>query len=113
MNIILKTINQAVTFLLEIAMLVAYGYYGMSLPWTFFPRLLFAIFLVAVVIVLWGIFAAPKSARRLKMPFLTIFRTSVFLISAFLLFQAGQKNMAILLVGLTIVTQTTGYYMEK
>lgn len=113
MNIILKTINELVTFLLEIAMLVAYGYYGMNGPWNFLPRILFSIFLVAVVIVLWGIFAAPKSARRLKMPYLAIFRTSVFLISAFLLFQSGQKNMAITLAGLTVVTQIIGYYTEK
>jgi len=113
MNIILKTINQAVTFLLEIAMLIAYGYYGMNGPWKFVPRLLFTIFLLAVVIMLWAIFAAPKSARRLKMPYLAIFRTSIFFISAFLLFQSGQKNLAIILAGLTVITQTIGYYTEK
>jgi hypothetical protein len=109
----LKTVNQVVTFLLEIAMLIAYGYYGMSGSQTFLYRLLFTIFLVALVIVLWGTFAAPKSARRLKMPYLAIFRTTVFLISAFLLFQAGQKNMAIILAGLSVVTQAIGYYAEK
>jgi len=108
----LKTINQTVAFLIEIAMLFAFGYYGMNRPWNLLPKLLLTITLLAVVILLWAIFAAPKSERRLQRPYLTIFSLSMFLISAFLLFQSGQSNAGILLATLAIVTQTIGYFTE-
>jgi hypothetical protein len=113
MSTMFKTIYQAIAFLLEIAMLISYGYYGMSRRWNFLPRLLFTITLVAIVITLWAIFAAPKSTRRLDMPYLAIFSVSIFLIAAFLLFQSGQKNYAIILAGLAMAIQTIAYLTEK
>lgn len=109
----LKTINQTVAFLLEIAMLIAFGYYGMHRPWSLLPKLLFTILLIAVAILLWGRFAAPKSQRRLEMPYLAIFSISMFLISAFLLYQTGYKNAGILIAVLAIISQTIAYFTEK
>lgn len=113
MNTAIKITNQTITFLLEIAMLISFGYYGMTRSWHFFPRLLFTIVILAVAIGLWAILAAPKSARRLKMPYQTIFRIAMFLLSASLLFQTGQKGIAIILACLAIITQTISYFTEK
>jgi hypothetical protein len=113
MNTAIKITNQALTFLLEIAMLISFGYYGMTRSWNFFPRLLFTIAILAIAICLWAILAAPKSTRRLKMPYQAIFRIGMFLLSAFLLFQSGQKGIAIMLACFAMVTQAISYFTER
>ncbi|MFN8343695.1 MAG: YrdB family protein [Spirosomataceae bacterium] len=113
MSPIVKTIYLTVSFLLEIAMLISYGYYGMNRPWNFLPRLLVTIAMIAAAIALWGLWAAPKSGHRLAMPYLPIFRASMFFLAAFLLYQSGQKNGAFLFFALTVVTQTMSYFTEK
>jgi hypothetical protein len=109
----IKSINPTVTFLLEIAMLISYGYYGMNKPWNLLSRLLLTIAMITAAIVLWGLWAAPRSGHRLAMPYLPIFRASMFLSAAFLLYQSGQKNWAFLLFALTVVTQSMSYFTEK
>lgn len=108
----MKIINLTITFFIEIAMLVAIGFYGMSRAWGLFPRLLLAISMVGIAIYLWWLFAAPKSEKRLRMPYLVFFRASMFLLGAVLLFLSGQKNYAIILAVLAIVTQTIAYFTE-
>lgn len=113
MNIIIKTISQIVTFALEITMLISYGYYGLTRPWTFIPRLFFTILLIGIAIAFWAIFAAPKSGHRIEMPYLVFFRTFMFFVPAVLLFQMGHKYWAVWLIGLTVITQTISYFTEK
>ena len=64
---LLKRVNLGLAFVLELVMLVAFGYRayfaapGGWLSW------LAALVIVAVAIGLWAIWGAPKSARRLKL----------------------------------------------
>ncbi len=109
----IKVITQIITFLLEITMLITYGHYGLNRPWDFMYRLLFAILIISVAVLLWSVFAAPKSEYRLEMPYLVIFRAGMFFIAAVFLFQSGYRNIAIALSAVTIVTQTTSYFVEK
>ncbi len=113
MGELLKTLNQTITFLLEIAMLFALGYYGMTKSWNLFSKLLLAVLLIGIAVFLWGMYAAPRSSNRLEMPALAFFRASLFLTASFLLYQSGQKNSALIFAGLTIVTQTISCFTEK
>jgi hypothetical protein len=108
----IKAINQIAIFFLEIVMLISYGYFGFTQPLNFITRLLFAIVIVFAAIALWAIFAAPKSRRRLEMPYLIIFRASMFFVAALFVFLTGYKNFAITLAALTIITQTISYFTE-
>lgn len=108
----LKTLNQTTTFLLEIAMLISMGYYAMAKPWSLLPKVALAIGLIAVAILLWAILAAPRSTNRLDMPYLVLFRAGMFLVASFLLYQSGQKNIALVLAALAIVTQTISLFTE-
>lgn len=108
----IKILNLVVMFFVEMAMLFSYGYFGFSQPWNFITKLLFTVGVLAVAITLWAIFAAPKSARRLKMPYLAIFRSGMFLIAAFLIFQTGHTNAAIAFSIVALVTQIVSYFTE-
>lgn len=105
----LKTLNQTITFLLEVAMLISFGYYPMVKSWNLLPKISLAISLIVAAVLLWAIFAAPRSVNRLDMPYLALFRGALFLIASFLLYQSGQKNIALVLAALAIVTQTFSF----
>jgi hypothetical protein len=86
----LKTINLALAFGLELALLGAMWVWAFAvLPggiWQFGV----AIGLSAVVIVLWGIWAAPRSTRRLGMPWLYVFKIAIFAVGVAALIMARQ-----------------------
>jgi uncharacterized protein DUF2568 len=109
----IKSLNQIVVFILEIIMLFSYGYFGMRMQWNSSSRVVFTILFLSGAIILWSIFAAPKSRHRLKMPYLPIFRMLMFSLSAFLFFQSGHKNFAIMIFILALLTQTIGYFTEQ
>ena len=109
----IKTINQIFVFALELVMIFGYGYFAITRPWNLTLRILFSITIITVTILLWAVFAAPKSGHRLEMPYLAIFRAFMFLIAALFLFQMGHKYGVICLVGLIIITQAISYLTER
>jgi hypothetical protein len=62
----MRAANLALAFLLELAMLVAFGYWGSQAGETTMTRIGWGIGIPLLVAVLWGIFMAPNSSRRLQ-----------------------------------------------
>jgi len=108
-----KSVNQVLVFILEIIMFIAFGYFGFARQWNLIPKLLLTIFIITTAVALWAVFAAPKSGHRLEMPYLAIFRATMFLLAAFLLFRLDYRNLAIALAALAIVTQIISFFTEK
>ncbi len=108
----IKFLNQILVFILEIAMLISYGYFGLTREWNFPLKISFSVILVCIAILVWSIFAAPKSGHRLEMPYLQIFRMFMFSLSAFLLFQSGLKNFAALTFILALLSQIICLFTE-
>ncbi len=82
-------------FSLELAMFVVLGYWGFQAGKTTFWKYGLAVALPLVAIVLWGIFAAPKSEQRLDTPYRLVFELALFLLAAFLLYKSGFTRLAI------------------
>lgn len=57
-------------------------------------RFVLAIAVIAAAIVLWAIWAAPRSATRLKMPWLYVFKIAIFAVGVAALVVAGQPVWA-------------------
>ena len=93
---VLRNANLALAFLVELAMLVALGYAGWAATDIWWLRYLLLIGWPALAIVLWAIWAAPKSGRRLPAPALLLFKLAIFAVTAFLLWAAGQAPAALL-----------------
>lgn len=113
MKTIVSYINSVITFLIEMIMLVSCVLYGLSKQENIWIQLSYAAALLTVVIFLWAIVAAPTSKRRLKMPYLVFFRTGMFLMASFLLYQSGHTNAAMILAGVSVVNQTISYFTER
>lgn len=74
-------------FVLEVAMLAAFVYWGFrqDSPW----HLILGIGIPAVLVVVWGVFLAPRSERRLKPAVVAWVALALFLLAAGALFAAG------------------------
>lgn len=63
---VLKVINLAVRFLLEICVLISVGYWGFKTGSGWPLKLLFGIGAPLLIAVIWGLLGAPKSTFRLE-----------------------------------------------
>lgn len=96
---ILKGLNLGVAFLLELAMLAIYGYFGyrllpMETPAVF--KIGLAVLFPATMALIWGFLLAPRAVRRLHMPWLLIAKVIIFGAGAVMLWWLGRINLAVI-----------------
>jgi hypothetical protein len=94
----MRVFSLALKFLLELAAFAAFAYWGAGVS------IVLAIAAPAVAIVLWGLFAAPRSERRLPMPARIVFETAVFLLAVVALLAAGELVVGIVLAVLVAIS---------
>jgi len=92
----LKMLNLGLAFLVELIMLVIFGYVGAAMGAALPVKILLGFGFPAAAAVFWGIFLAPASKTRLRDPFLTIVKTLVFTMAAVLLYFTGMQTSAII-----------------
>ena len=108
-------LNLALRFLLEIAALVAIGYWGFS-QHTGIWRFIIGIGGPLLAAVLWGTFAVPDDPSRsgkAPVPIPGVIRLvlelSLFGFAAWALYDAGSTMLALIMAGLTIVHYALSY----
>jgi hypothetical protein len=109
----LKATNELVVFMLELLMLVVYGWYGYMAPANIGLRIGLAAALATAAVILWAVLAAPKSTRRLRLPALQVFRAAMFLLSAFFVYRLGYRNWALVIAMTAIITQIISCFTER
>lgn len=109
----LKLVNQTIVFILELIMIGWFAFFGFRLGNTTLTKYAFAVIVPVVATLLWGYWAAPKSANRLKMPYLALFRLSMFLLTSYFLYVGGQTSFAIVLAVISVITQVGSYFIEN
>lgn len=103
--------NMTVGFLLEVAMLAAFCYWGFRLGAP--TGYLVGIGLPVVVIVFWGLFMAPRAARQVPWPALPIIALMIFLVAAAALFAAHVPVLALLLGVVSIAYTVLSFYLNR
>lgn len=94
--------NLGLAFLLELAALVSFALVGALLPGGWM-QLVVGIAGAAVFIIIWAIWAAPRSKRRLRGQNLLLFKIGVFGVAVVILALLGQTLWAVLLAVLVAV----------
>jgi len=89
------TANHAVRFLLELAALAALGYWGFGAGGSAAADVVLGLAAPALAAVVRGVFAAPRSARRLHGAALLAVQSSVFAAAAVALAAAGRTALAL------------------
>lgn len=108
-----KMANLALAFFLELAALVAFAYWGFSSGDGGLPSWLLGVGALVLAAVLWGIFAAPRSSRRLRGAAYLIFKIAFFALATLALFAANQSIVAIGLAVLTAINIGLGYLWQQ
>ena len=100
---LIKSINLLITFLLELCLLVVYGYFGFNIGNTKTINIIFAIVIPAIVAVIWGFYLAPKSYRNISNTIKQIGKGILFLIAFIGLFLLKQEKIDILFLIVYII----------
>ena len=108
-------LNLGLRFLLEIAALVVFGYWGFS-QHTGILRFLLGIGLPVIAAAIWGIFAVPDDPSRsgkasVPVPgaMRLILELALFAFAAWALYDAGSTLLAAIMTGMTIVHYALSY----
>ncbi|MCC7207796.1 MAG: YrdB family protein [Anaerolineae bacterium] len=102
---LLKAVNLAVTFFLELAMLAALGYWGFSASDSLPLQLLLGLGAPLVAILIWARFMAPKSPSHLTGAPYLVLKTMLFGAAALGLIAAGQPAWALAFVIVALINQ--------
>lgn len=102
----IRTANDGLAFLLEIAALVALEVWGFTVGSNLVLRLVLGISAPAAVIAIWGVWLAPTSDHRLGMPWLVIAKLVVFGLATAALAAAAHPRLATALGVLAVVNLT-------
>ena len=92
---IIKGFNQLIYFLLELNMFASLGYIGFQSNAHPYGKYVAGVGLPLTAVVLWAIFAAPRSTYRLEAPYRSLFALTLFWLTALLLYQASYPRLAI------------------
>jgi hypothetical protein len=97
--------NLALAFFLELAMLGAFGYWGFWIGKTGMAKVGLGIGIPLLVAVMWGIFMAPRSSRRLQGAAYLALKLVLFGLAVAALILAGSPALGIVF-GVLVVINT-------
>ncbi len=100
---VVKNANLALSFLLELCLLAAFGYWGVRTGQGLAAKILFGAGVPLLVAVFWGLFMAPRAAYRVQKTLYLVFKIGLFALAAIALFVAGRSTLAWALVALVAV----------
>ncbi|MBK9924724.1 MAG: YrdB family protein [Anaerolineales bacterium] len=101
----LKFLNSALAFFLELAMLIAFGYWGFHGERSVWLKWLLGIGIPVLTAVIWGYFFAPNSAHRLNMIAGALLSSLLFLIAAAALYQIGHTVLVLTMTVIVIINR--------
>lgn len=102
----LRATNELVAFLLEMVAVVALVAWGLRTDAVLPVRILLAVGAVAVMVVVWGRWLAPKSPHRLGVPALVGLKVVIFGLVAVALWSTGLPTAAVVFAAVVVVNLT-------
>lgn len=109
----LRIINLGVRFLLELASLAAFGYWGATLRASGALRAVLAIALPLAVALLWGLFISPKARYSTGRPGQVGLGLIVFLVAALLLRERGHVAVGATFAIIALVSSALLYVLPQ
>ena len=102
---ILKAVNAGLAFLLELAMLASFGYWGFQGEKSIWIKWGLGIGTPLAVAILWGLLLAPKANQRLNILWGTLLSLGLFCLAALALYQTDHPTLAFTLAVIAIVNR--------
>jgi len=111
--VILKNVNLALAFLLELCALAALGYWGFTRPTGWLVKIILGIGTPVIAAFVWGLFVAPKATYVLPVLYKEILALVIFAIAALALYAAGRSEWALWFVILVVVNRVLAYVWKQ
>lgn len=108
MRTILLSLNGLIAFLSELAMLAVFAWWSLALNLALPLRILIAVVFVGAVVVLWGMFFAPKASIVLAQPWNALGEYALFSLAGVLLFFVARWQLAAVFLVWAFVSETVG-----
>ena len=102
---LIKLINLGVRFLLELGILVSFGYWGFKTGSNTFMKFLLGLGAPILFAVVWGTFLAPKSPMRFHEPWLFLLELVVFGLTCWALYSTGKVDLTVAFGGIYILNK--------
>lgn len=109
----LKLINLGLAFLLELAMLAGFAYWGVRSGQTTLMKVLLGVGIPLLVAIIWGIFMAPNSTTRLRGAVFLGVKILLFLLASVALYMAGSRVPGILLAVIFALNEILQYIWHQ
>jgi Protein of unknown function (DUF2568) len=109
MIVVLKSVNLALAFLLELAMLAAFAYWGFQSGSSTLLKIFMGIGIPLLVIVIWGIFMAPNSARHLQGGAYLALKAVLFGLAVMALMAAGRTTLGVVFAVVVVINTILVY----
>jgi len=100
-----KLINIGIRFLLELCILAIFGYWGFKTGDNALNKFLLGLGSPVLFAIVWGIFLAPKSPRRLGEPWLFLLELVIFGLTCWALFSTGKTNLTLMFGSIYILNK--------
>ncbi len=101
----LKNINLGVAFLLELAMLAAFAYWGLQTDASLPVRIVLGIGAPLLAALIWSRFMAPRSTTRLTGALYYLLKLILFGLAVIALAAAGQSTVAVVFAVVAVINQ--------
>jgi hypothetical protein len=105
----LQSINFALTFLLELAMLAAYAYWGFQAGHITITKILLGVGVPLLVAVVWGFLMAPRSSMRLRGAAYLALKIILFGLAIAALFVLGNRVLGIVFAVVFVINTVLLY----
>lgn len=102
---LLKMLNLLVRFLLEICILVIFGYWGFQTGSNPLMKFLLGLGAPILFAAIWGAFLAPKSWRRLDEAWLSLLELVIFALTCWALYSTGKVDLTVTFGGIYILNK--------
>ncbi|MNH74833.1 hypothetical protein D3C87_648430 [compost metagenome] len=103
--VIIQSLNLVLRFLLELAALTAYGYWGFHTGNQAAVKVLLGLGTPIAAAVIWGLFGSPKASYPFTGIAYFVLELAVFGLSAAALYASGKHKLALVLAILLIVNR--------
>lgn len=109
----LKNANLALALLLEFGVLAALCYWGFSTGPTMLAKIGLGIGAPVVAIIVWALFGAPRSPRRLRGPWYWLLRIVFDALGVIALFATGLHALGLIFALVAILNCVLGYLWKQ
>jgi len=110
---LLQNANLGLAFLLELVAIASFAYWGFTVSDSIIVRLVLGLGTPILAIVLWGIFAAPKSERRLRGNAYLAFKVVYFVLAILALIAAGSVTLGIIVAVVFAINTVLAYVWHQ